>query len=97
MVKACKEKSIKVLDANVEAAERFTDLVVKDQWRSVAYQKECTPGYYNLEGQIQDDLRTKRSSPYGQGPLAFCKLMDEWIAKGDLEGLDVTIDEKAWA
>lgn len=59
-------------------------------------QKECTPGYYNLEGAINDSVKTKSKGNYGQGPLAFCRVMEEWREKGDLEGLECVKDDEAW-
>lgn len=31
---------------------------------------------------------------YAKGPLLFCKVLDAWVAEGDLKGLDLTYQEK---
>ena len=43
---------------------------------------ECTPGYFNAEGQSSGAL-----SVYPQGPLAFFSLMEDWRNAGAHEGL----------
>ena len=43
---------------------------------------ECTPGYFNAEGQSSGAL-----SVYPQGPLAFFSLMENWRNAGAHEGL----------
>lgn len=97
VVKQCKDEGITRLEATEQAEAEWTEGIIKGQWRSVKYQQECTPGYYNLEGKINDNERTKSHGNYGKGPLEFCKVMEEWRSKGDLEGLDVVKDEKSWA
>jgi cyclohexanone monooxygenase len=96
IIKSCKEQGIATLECTAEAEEEWTQGIIKGQWRSSSYQKECTPGYYNLEGSINDSDKLRSRGNYGLGPLAFCKLMDEWKEKGDFEGLVVGKDEKAW-
>jgi hypothetical protein len=52
-----------------------------------AFQEECTPGYYNNEGQPSRDGFV--TSSYGKGPRAFFELLAEWRAAGNLAGLEV--------
>jgi cyclohexanone monooxygenase len=47
---------------------------------------ECTPGYYNSEGQA-GNRNGFFSDMYGAGPLRFFELLREWRASGRLEGL----------
>ena len=51
------------------------------------FQRECTPGYYNNEG--EEKRRWFLGEPYGPGFYAFDKLIREWREKGDLAGLVV--------
>lgn len=96
IVKTCKERGIKTLECTKEAEEEWTDGIVKGQWRSVIFQQECTPGYYNLEGKLNDSIANKRRGNYGPGPLAFCKVMDEWREEGVLKGLQCVEEVEAW-
>jgi len=47
--------------------------------------RECTPGYYNNEG--EELLRSHIGEPYGPGFYASDQLLKEWCNKGDMEGL----------
>ena len=57
--------------------------------RSCAQQfaEECTPGYYNNEG--QPSALAARNGAYGRGPIAFVQLIEAWRAAGELEGLEL--------
>ena len=46
---------------------------------------ECTPGYYNNEG--QENPLASQGSPYGEGSIAYFALLDEWRKAGKFEGL----------
>jgi cyclohexanone monooxygenase len=96
IIKAFKEQGVGKFDATAAAEEDWTQMIIKNQWRSSSLQKECTPGYYNLEGSINDSDKLRSRGNYGLGPLAFCKLMNEWREKGDFEGLVLEKDDKAW-
>ena len=62
------------------------------------FQEECTPSYFNNEGESQVDSNGEKKfrwylgESYGPGWDAFQKLMQEWRDKGDLEGLVVGKD-----
>jgi cation diffusion facilitator CzcD-associated flavoprotein CzcO len=45
-----------------------------------AFQAECTPGYYNLEGQP-----LKRLESFGGGPVEFTALVRRWRADGGMD------------
>lgn len=49
------------------------------------FQRECTPGLYNDEGQSDGSL-SRSDEYYGPGPIAFHRLIREWRADG-LSGL----------
>ena len=46
---------------------------------------ECTPGYYNNEGHLNEKAR--QGAPYGGGSVEFFKLMEDWRNNGDFKGL----------
>ncbi|RLT97927.1 MAG: NAD(P)/FAD-dependent oxidoreductase [Ketobacter sp.] len=62
------------------------------------FQAECTPSYFNNEGELQVDgsgeqkLRWYLGESYGPGWHAFQTLMEEWRNNGELEGLIVGKD-----
>ena len=47
---------------------------------------ECTPGYYNNEG--QPNPSSLRSAPYGAGSIEFFKLLEKWRSDGSFAGLE---------
>ena len=47
---------------------------------------DCTPGYYNNEGQ-PPGKRARYSVGYPQGAMAFFKYIDDWRSNGKFEGL----------
>ena len=50
--------------------------------------EECTPGYYNNEGNVQ--AMSARNGSYGAGPVAFAKVLEDWRAEGSLKGLELS-------
>ena len=52
---------------------------------ATAFLEDCTPGYYNREGNISS--RAAQNSPYIPGINAFNALLETWRNKGELEGM----------
>jgi cation diffusion facilitator CzcD-associated flavoprotein CzcO len=77
--------------ATVEATEDAEDLWLVRLTESArdirAFQQQCTPGYYNNEGQPTADGFI--GSSYGKGPMAFFELLAEWRKAGTLDGLEL--------
>jgi len=71
-----------------EAAERaWVETVIASAVERAKFAEECTPGYYNNEG--QPSALAARNAPYGKGPIAFAKILEDWRAAGSLEGLEL--------
>ena len=47
---------------------------------------DCTPGYYNNEGQAPNPW-TRLNVGYPQGAKAYFKYLDDWRASGSFDGL----------
>ncbi len=47
---------------------------------------DCTPGYYNNEG--QPNPNAAQSAPYGGGSIKFFALLEKWREDGRFEGLE---------
>ena len=47
---------------------------------------DCTPGYYNNEG--QEHPHAAQSAPWGGGSIGFFKLLEDWREEGSFEGLE---------
>lgn len=50
--------------------------------------KSCTPGYYNVEGKIDEEAM--KGYGYGLGPLMFFNIISSWRDDGDMAGLTLT-------
>ena len=77
------------LEPEPRAVEDYTE-VIRTSPESQALLKmylECTPGYYNAEGNAtkQEDLFV--GGRYGPGPLAFYRLLEEWRNTGTQPGM----------
>jgi cation diffusion facilitator CzcD-associated flavoprotein CzcO len=57
-----------------------------------AFARDCTPGYYNNEGEAK--LRWYLGEPYGPGYYAFEELLEDWRGSGNLEGLVLGYDNR---
>ena len=55
---------------------------------ATAFLEECTPGYYNREGQGSGG--NMQNSPYAPGINAFNALLKQWRDAGELEGMATT-------
>ena len=82
------------IDAGVREVEVTDDAeaawvqTLSESARNVrAFQEQCTPGYYNNEGQPGEGGLI--GSSYGKGPMAFFQLLADWRAAGDFAGLEL--------
>jgi cyclohexanone monooxygenase len=50
--------------------------------------ENCTPGYYNNEGQTSE--RSAQNGFYGGGSVEFFKILEDWRADDQLEGMDLS-------
>jgi cyclohexanone monooxygenase len=73
------------VEVTEEAEQAWVDQIVAMAGTgATAFLEECTPGYYNREGQGQANMQ---NSPYAPGINAFNDLLAAWRKKGDLEGM----------
>lgn len=68
-----------------EAEQAWTQEILDAILDRRKFQEECTPGYYNGEGQLSPLAASY--APYGKGSDAFFKRIDDWRASGDMAGL----------
>jgi cyclohexanone monooxygenase len=80
--------------ATVEPSQAAEDAWVAEIDRLAVHQErflsECTPSYTNHEGDVKSF--NARNMPYGGGPVAYFRILSEWRAGGELEGLETTPD-----
>ena len=54
----------------------------------------CTPGYFTLEGDAEHIPKEAlgkmaRTGLYGQGYMAYARILDQWRANGEMKGIEV--------
>jgi len=87
VIAQCEAGNQKVVEATAEAEEAWVENIVQLGRLNEQFLADCTPGYYNNEGQPQQ--RSLQNTNYGLGPVAFYKLLEDWRAEGQLRGLQV--------
>ena len=88
IVARCLKDGIVRAEATAQAEQEWLDTILRLAVNRRAFLEACTPGYYNNEGRM--DARTAASFPYyGAGSMAFFKLLAEWRAQGDFDGLEL--------
>ena len=79
--------SVRTIEASEQAETDWVNSIVKLARLRQPFLNECTPGYYNNEGQPNE--RIARNSPFWRGPMAFLKIWDKWRKEGSMQGLEL--------
>jgi cyclohexanone monooxygenase len=82
-----KKRGIRSLEPTQESEHAWVKAVVETQGARGDFLKDCTPGYYNDEGQVNEV--TLRNQPYGAGPLAYINILKQWREEDKLEGMTI--------
>ena len=84
------DRGAQTVEADAEAEQAWIDEIVRLAGSgSTAFLEECTPGYYNREGQVGKGA-SMQNSPYAPGINAFNALLAAWRKAGDLDGMTVS-------
>ena len=75
----------KEVEVTAEAQEAWVELLLTGPGRRMGASPDCTPGYYNNEGQPSPLARFNVGYP--QGPAAYFEYLDAWTEAGTFEGL----------
>ncbi|MCZ6502994.1 MAG: NAD(P)/FAD-dependent oxidoreductase [Gammaproteobacteria bacterium] len=79
----------KTVEVTSEAEQEYVDEIHNTSRLGERFYTECTPGYYNSEG-TPGNPSGFFSNMYGKGPMHFFRLLENWRAKGELEGLKLS-------
>ena len=85
IVRHMTDHGLKTMDADEKAQEDWVKLLLSGPGMMIN-SPDCTPGYYNNEGQPMDD-RAKYAAGYPAGPNAFFSYMRGWRSDGQFKGL----------
>jgi cation diffusion facilitator CzcD-associated flavoprotein CzcO len=87
------ENHARIVEVSEAAEEEWVGTVIssaKGNPMGANFQQECTPGYYNREGQPVDSDQARQTGPYGGGAVAYMRVLEDWRTRGDLAGLELT-------
>jgi cyclohexanone monooxygenase len=90
VVSQCLESQVRAVEVTEEAEAAWVRTILSLAIQREKFAAECTPGYYNNEG--KPNPLAVQNSPYGAGPVAFVKVLEEWRAEGTLAGLEIRRD-----
>ncbi len=82
------DNGIRSFEAAQEAEDRWVGIIKSKAHLGARFHAECTPGNYNNDGMGSNDTGFL-SGQYGDGPVAFFKVLDAWRAEGNLQGLEL--------
>lgn len=86
-----KKRGKKIAEVSAEAEQQWVDNIMQLAGSGMAassFLQDCTPGYYNREGQSANT--SSQNSPYTPGINAFNDLLKQWREAGDLDGVSLS-------
>ncbi|MGW0178100.1 flavin-containing monooxygenase [Nocardia sp. NPDC003345] len=79
------ERGSRTVEPTVEAVDQWCATIKETAVDNSNFQRECTPGYYNNEG--ERNIRSHLGEPYWPGFYALEDILQSWRETGELEGL----------
>ena len=77
------------IECTAEGEQRWLDEMASKARLGARFRAECTPGYYNNEGQTGNPNQFFNGA-YGAGPIRFFRILDEWRENGRLDGVAIS-------
>ena len=74
--------------ASEQAEAEWVATVVEMADRTSEFSENCTPGYYNNEG--QPGKASRQNFFYFGGPTEFVDILESWRADGEMKGLEIS-------
>jgi cyclohexanone monooxygenase len=81
------ETGISSLETSEEAEADWVATILRLADGRAGFGEECTPGYYNSEG--QPDATTRQNFFFMGGPTEFVEILESWRADGAMKGLEL--------
>jgi len=95
VIAEAQKRGLVTVEPSLEAQNAYVDFIRANAIDMSAFVAECTPSYFNNEGQEivnskgEKKMRSYTGEPYGPGFYAFEAMLQEWRDAGDLEGLEL--------
>ncbi len=81
------EKGLRKVEASEEGEASWVQQCLDKASNAGDFLENCTPGYYNNEGKTSE--RSVQNGFYGGGSIEFFKILEDWRAEGDLDGMEL--------
>ncbi|RIJ24291.1 NAD(P)/FAD-dependent oxidoreductase [Henriciella barbarensis] len=81
------DEGIVQIEPEAEAQSKWVQTIISKAQMREKFLAECTPGYYNNEGQIA--ARARQNSFYGGGSMEYFSILKDWRETGEMAGLEV--------
>ena len=89
ILQAARDRGTPTVEPTAQAEEDYVQEIAKSANVGARFYAECTPGYYNSEGQ-RGNRSGFFSDMHSAGAIKFFKLLKDWRDEGSLEGLDLS-------
>ena len=86
VIRRALDQDAKEVEVTKEAQDAWVELLLSGPGRMIG-SSDCTPGYYNNEGQDPGPA-ARLNVGYPAGASAYFKYIDQWRASGAFEGLE---------
>jgi cation diffusion facilitator CzcD-associated flavoprotein CzcO len=80
------DKRLRSIEVTEEAEAEWVEAVIGRSGLTTDFAENCTPGYYNNEGQPGETGR--QNGFYFGGPTEFVEILAKWRSDGDMKGLE---------
>lgn len=87
VIKETLHRGCSIVEPTLQAQEDYVRHFSEVEIDISDFQRECTPSYFNNEGQVKAPWSLYRN--YGLGWGAFMTLMEDWRHQGRMEGLNL--------
>jgi cyclohexanone monooxygenase len=79
------QREVSRVEVTKEAEGEWVDAVLRSSQSTLEFSRNCTPGYYNNEG--QPTALSQQNGFFMGGPREFVEILEAWRADGSMPGL----------
>ena len=88
ILKTARDQGATRVEASQEAEEKWINTIIDKARLTADFQENCTPGYYNNEG--QPNPKSVQNGAYGKGSRPYFRITKAWREEGSMAGLSQT-------
>jgi cyclohexanone monooxygenase len=87
IIKHARDRGVRTVEVTKQAEDAWIELLLAGPGRMLGA-RDCTPGYYNNEGQ-EAGPAARLNVGYPQGATAYFQYLERWRSSSELEGLEL--------